>query len=577
MEAIALMLLSFLGYIVAYHTYGKFLARKIFKLSSSRAVPSVEQEDGIDFIPTRKGVIFGHHYTSIAGTGPIVGPAIGIIWGWIPAMVWIFLGSIFMGAVHDFGSLVLSLRNKGESLSEFAARYINVRLRYISFLIIFLELLIIIAIFGLIIAVIFKMFPQSVFPVWSEIPIAFGLGWLIYKRGKNVVLATVAAVTLMYITVFIGHYFPIDLPDFGSLPATGAWTIILLAYAFIASTIPVNRLLQPRDYINAWQLFIAMGLLVIGVFGSGVGGELEIVAPAFNLAASGAPPILPFLFITIACGAISGFHCVVSSGTTSKQLAKEPDALFVGYGSMLLEAALATLVIIAVSAGIGIAYETGDGSILTGSAAWQEHYASWSASKGLASKINAVVIGSANMMESILIPKTMGIIIIGVFIASFAGTTLDSATRVQRYVITELVKKVNLPVISNRYSTTAFAVLTAAGLAFTTGADGKGALTLWPLFGAVNQLLAALALLVISNYLKLNRHGLSYLLTAIPCLIILGFTIWAIILNEITFIQSGSSLLILLNGIVFILSVWMVIEGGYAMLKAEEGLEDNDK
>ncbi|NQV14204.1 carbon starvation protein A [bacterium] len=569
MDAIALMLVSFLGYIVAYHTYGKFLAKKIFRLSSDRTVPSVAQEDGLDYIPTQKGIIFGHHYTSIAGTGPIVGPAIGIIWGWIPAMLWIFLGSIFMGAVHDFGSLVLSLRNKGESLSEFAARYVNSRLRYISFLIIFLELLIIIAIFGLIIAVIFKLFPESVFPVWCEIPIALGLGWIIYKRGKNVILPTMAAVTLMYMTVIIGHYLPLNLPDFGSLPATGVWTLILLAYAFIASTIPVNRLLQPRDYINAWQLFIAMGLLVIGVLGSGFSGKMEIVAPAYNLAATGAPPILPFLFITIACGAISGFHCVVSSGTTSKQLANEPDALFVGYGSMLMEAALATLVIIAVAAGIGMAYETADGSILTGSAAWQEHYATWAASEGLASKINAVVIGSANMMESILIPKALGIVVIGVFIASFAGTTLDSATRIQRYVITELFRDIKLVKINNRYVTTGIAVATAAGLAFTTGADGKGALTLWPLFGAVNQLLAALALLVISIYLKKNRQGFAFLVTAIPCLIILVFTVWALFLNQISFIENKQSLLIFLNGLVFLLSLWMVAEGAITILKLD--------
>lgn len=561
MEAVALMLFSFVGYIIAYHTYGKYLARKIFRLKADRLVPSRELEDGLDYIPTKKSIIFGHHYTSIAGTGPIVGPAIGIIWGWVPAMLWIFLGSIFMGAVHDLGSLVLSLRNKGESLSEFAARYVNKRLRYVSFLIIFLELLIIIAVFGLVIAVIFKMFPQSVFPVWMEIPIALGLGWMIYSRGMNVILSTALAVTLMYGTVFLGHYVPFNMPDIGGLPATGVWTLILLTYAFIASTIPVNRLLQPRDYINAWQLFIAMGILVLGILGSGIGGNLKLVAPAFNTAALGAPPLLPFLFITIACGALSGFHSVVSSGTTSKQVASEPDALFVGYGSMLMEAVLATLVVIAVAAGIGMAYETADGSILTGTSAWQEHYASWAASEGLASKINAVVIGSANMMESIWVPKSLGIIIIGVFIASFAGTTLDSATRIQRYVITELFRDIKLTKFTNRYVATAFAVITAAGLAFVTGADGKGALTLWPLFGAVNQLLAGLALLVITTYLKQKREGFIYLISGIPCLIISGLTIWAIIINELNYWSASQGLLMLINGLVLILAIWMVAEG----------------
>ncbi len=570
MKAVALMLFSFVGYLVAYHTYGKFLAHKIFKLNVDRKVPSQELEDGVDYIPTSKGIIFGHHYTSIAGTGPIVGPAIGIIWGWVPAMIWIFFGSIFMGAVHDLGSLVLSLRNKGESLSEFAARYVNLRMRYIAFLIIFLELLIIIAIFGLVIAVIFKMFPQSVFPVWMEIPIAITLGWLVYKRGANVLMSTIIAVGVMYITVFLGHYLPFSMPAIGGLPATGVWTIILLIYAGAASVVPVNRLLQPRDYINAWQLFIAMGVLVAGIMASGLWGRLEMVAPALNTSPVGAPPLLPFLFITIACGALSGFHAVVSSGTTSKQIANEPDALFVGYGSMLMEAVLATLVVIAVGAGIGLAYQQVDGSVLTGTVAWHQHYASWAASQGLASKINAVVVGSANMMESIWIPKSLGIIIIGVFIASFAGTTLDSATRIQRYVITELFRDMKLKAFTNRYIVTAIAVLTAAALAFITGADGKGALTLWPLFGAVNQLLAGLALIVITIYLKKKRKGLTYLITAIPALIILVMTIWAIVLNEFNYWESGHSLLIFINGIVFILAVWMVIEGLVFFLKRPE-------
>ncbi|MCF7823342.1 MAG: carbon starvation protein A [Candidatus Marinimicrobia bacterium] len=569
MEVIALMVLSFAGYIIAYHTYGKYLSKRIFKLSVDRIVPAHEFEDGLDYIPSKRGIIFGHHFTSIAGTGPIVGPAIGIIWGWIPAMLWIFLGSIFMGAVHDLGALVLSLRNRGESLSEYAAKYINPRVRYISFFVIYLELLIIIAIFGLIIALIFKMFPQAVFPVWSEIPIAVLMGWMVYTRGKSVLLSTILAVTLMYLTVIVGHFLPLNMPAIGSVPATGIWTIILLVYVYFASTIPVNRLLQPRDYINAWQLFVAMSLLVLGIIMSGISGNLNIVAPGVNLNASGAPPMLPFLFITIACGAISGFHSVVSSGTTSKQVSSEPDALFIGYGSMLMEAALATLVVIAVAAGIGMAYETIDGNILTGTAAWQEHYATWSASKGLASKINAVVIGSANMMQILFIPKTLGIVIMGVFIASFAGTTMDSATRIQRYVIGELFRDIKYKQLTNRYITTGFAVLTAAILAFATGANGMGALKLWPLFGAVNQILAGLALVVITVFLKNRRPGLSYLISGIPAIIILIMTIWAIVLSEVTYLADGHILLAVINAMVLVLALWMVGEGVLTIIKSK--------
>jgi len=559
MGAILLMVVSFAGYIIAYNTYGKFLAKKIFRLNEEAVVPSKEFEDGVDYVPTRKGIIFGHHYTSIAGTGPIVGPAIGIIWGWLPAMIWVFVGSIAMGAVHDFGALIISLRNKGKSISEITAKYIGSRVRYIFFLVVFFELLIVIAIFGLVIAIIFTMFPASVFPVWMEIPIAVILGWMIYKRKKNVMFSTIIAVAIMYVTVLLGHCIPFKMPQIAGMPSTGIWAILLLAYAFIASTLPVTKLLQPRDYINAWQLFVAMILLVLGVFVSGFTADLHIVAPVVNLWPKGAPPMWPFLFITIACGAISGFHSLVSSGTSSKQISREADASLVGYGSMLLEAALATLVIIAVSAGIGMAYKTGEGNILTGVAAWNTHYSSWAASSGLGSKINAMVIGSANMMASLGIPKAFGMVIMGVFIASFAGTTLDSATRIQRYVVTELFTDMKLKFMTNKYAATAFAVITAAILAFATGADGKGALKLWPMFGAVNQLLAALTLLLVTIYLR-GKGGYKYLVSGIPCVFMLFLTIWGVVINEVNFITKANWLLTAINGIILVLSLWMSLE-----------------
>ena len=560
METILLMVGAFVGYLLAYHTYGRFLARKIFKLNPESVVPSHEFKDGKDYVPTRRGIIFGHHFTSIAGTGPIVGPAIGVIWGWVPAMIWIFVGSIVMGAVHDFGSLVLSLRNQGKSVSDIASDFIGPRVKYVFFLVVFFELLIVIAIFGLVIAVIFAMFPASVFPIWMEVPIAVALGWFIYKRGASVGISTFIAVFAMFATVVMGHWLPFSLPAVGPIAPTGLWTILLLIYAFIASTLPVTTLLQPRDYINAWQLAVAMTLLIIGVFVAGTTTDIEIVAPAFNPDPVGAPPVLPFLFITIACGAISGFHSLVSSGTSSKQLDNERDAQAIGYGSMLMEAALATLVIITVAAGIGMAYETADGTILTGTAAWNTHYESWAASTGLGSKINAMVIGSANLIACLGIPKSMAVIIMGVFVASFAGTTLDSATRIQRYIIMELATNIKAPALNRKYPATAFAVITAAILAFATGADGKGALTLWPLFGAVNQLLATLALLVLTLYLQ-RKGGFKYLITAVPLVFMTFMTMWSVCLNELNFLEQGNWLLTLINGIILLLSVWVVVEG----------------
>ena len=560
MDVVLIMVISFVGYVIAYQLYGRFIGKKIFSLSNENTTPSVEMEDGMDYVPTKKGIIFGHHFTSIAGTGPIVGPAIGVIWGWVPALIWILVGNIVMGAVHDFGALVLSLRNQGKSISEVTAKYINPRTRTIFFILVFLELWIVIAIFGLIIAIVFNTFPQSVFPVWCEIPIAIVLGYALYKRGAKVGLATTVAVVCMYITVVLGHFMPLTLPAIGAMPATGAWSIILLIYAFIASTLPVTTLLQPRDFINAWQLLIAMALLVLGVFASAIGGSLHLAAPALRMNPEGSPPMWPMLFITIACGAISGFHSLVSSGTSAKQVHYEEDALFVGYGSMVTEGFLATLAIIAVAAGIGISYNGPDGEILTGAAAWTHHYSSWAAANGLGSKVGAFVEGSANMVSFIGIPKAIGIVIMGVFVASFAGTTLDTATRIQRYVIQELGSDTKVKFLTGKYPATAVAVITAGILAFATGPTGNGAMKLWPLFGATNQTLAGLALITITLYLK-QKGGAKYLVSLIPAVFMIAMTLWALIYNEKNFLAAGNPLLYVVNAIIIVITVWMTIEG----------------
>lgn len=562
MDSLLLMVLSFLGYIVMYRLYGKFLGQKIFNLSPDAKVPSVELQDDMDYVPTKKEIIFGHHFTSIAGTGPIVGPAIAIIWGWLPAMIWVFLGSIIMGAVHDFGALIISMRNKGKSISEYTAKYINSRTKLIFFIIVFLELWIVISVFGLVIAVIFNMFPASVFPVWLEIPIAVLLGYMVYKKGKNVTSWAIYAIIAMYVTVVIGYFLPLQMPAIAGIPATGVWTILLLIYAFIASILPVTTLLQPRDFINSHELVIAMALLILGIIVASFSSGLDFVAPAIQATPAGAPPMWPFLFITIACGAISGFHSLVSSGTSSKQVRQEADALFVGYGSMLMEGALATLVIIAVAAGIGMGYNG-----LSGFEAWNKHYASWAAAQGLSSKINAFVIGSANMIETLRIPHGIAVTIMGVFVASFAGTTLDTATRIQRYVVTEIANDFRLNIFQNRYVSTGFVVVTAAILAFATGADGKGALTLWPLFGAVNQVLAALALFIITLYLK-RKGGLKWLVSGIPAVFMAIMTTWAAIENQFNFSGAKNLLLQVVNFIIIIIAVWVIVEAVIQFFKS---------
>jgi carbon starvation protein len=567
MLTVLLMVAAFVGYIVAYNTYGRFLARRIFRIDPDACVPSVSRCDERDFVPTRRIIVFGHHFASIAGTGPIVGPAIGVIWGWVPAFIWVFVGSIVMGGVHDFGALVISLRNQGRSIADITSELIGPRVRIIFFLVVMLILWVVIAIFGLVIALIFIRFPASVIPIWCEIPIAVALGWLVYRRKleRGLLIFDISAVVLMYATILVGWRFPFLMPTVFGIPATGVWTVILLVYAFVASVLPVTVLLQPRDYINAWELVVALALMVLGVLVAGFGGHLPLVAPAFRSGVPGAPPLWPILFITIACGAISGFHSLVSSGTSSKQLAREPDALFVGYGAMLVESALAVLVIIACCAGIGMAYHTADGSVLHGVAAWTRHYATWGAAEGMNANLDAFITGAANLLASFGIPVGAAVTVMGVLVVSFAGTTLDTATRLQRYVIAELATSARLPALGNAWAATTIAVVSAGALAFATGANGAGALRLWPVFGALNQLLAGLALLVIAAWLRPRTR--YYWLALGPALFMLLMTSWALVMKIAQFAKAQNWLLTTVSVICLLLEAWMVVETVVVWLK----------
>jgi len=548
-------------YLVAYNTYGKFLGKKIFRLSDENTCPSHAFRDDIDFVPTNKHILFGHHFTSIAGLGPIVGPAIAVIWGWVPAVLWVLFGSIFLGAVHDFGALVVSLRTGGRSIGDISAGLVNNRVRTLFLLIIFFLLWIVIAIFALIIAILFDMYPQSVIPVWLEIPLALWLGYMVYIKGASHVKLGIIALVIMYITIILGAYLPVDIRCFGisSKWAIAAWMIILFIYSYVASTLPVQTLLQPRDYINSHELFVAMGLLVLGV----VISRPEIVAPALNLSPKGAPPIWPFLFVVIACGAISGFHSLVSSGTSSKQCYSEDDAVYVGYGSMLMEGALATMVIVALAGGLGLGLHAKTG-MLFGRAAFAYHYSSWAAASGLGAKIGAFVTGSANMIAAYGIPHKFTVAIMGVFIVSFAVTTLDTATRLQRYVIGELAMAYKMPRLAGRHPATLIAVLSAFVLAFYNG-SGKGALVLWPLFGTVNQLLGALALLIVTIYLAKKRMSTVY--TLIPMVFMTIMTGWAMLINLGDFYRNSNWLLFTIGVSVFILEVWMILESALFLFR----------
>ncbi|MGC9471496.1 MAG: carbon starvation CstA family protein [Bacteroidales bacterium] len=555
MNSFLLVVLALAGYIVAYHTYGKWLGSKIFRLSDTTPMPSHELHDGVDFVPARKHILFGHHFTTIAGLGPIVGPAIGIIWGWLPAFIWVFAGSIFMGAVHDFSTLVISARHQGKSLGELTGDLISPSARYAFQFIMQFLLFIVLSVFVMIEGVLFGMYPESVIPVWLQIPIAVWLGWKI-RSGKNDLLYSLIAVFLLYLTIVAGAYLPVRIFPLAGSPVN-TWCLVLFVYVYFASTVPVQKLLQPRDYINAHQLIIAMGLLFLGLAIAHPPVSAPAVNPSAYASGSDVPALMPILFITIACGAISGFHSLASSGTTVKQVDREKDTLFVGYGGMIWESFLAVLVLMAVAAGLGMGMEQ-EGILFTGREAFDQHYASWASAEGLGAKLGAFITGAANLFHSLGIPVNVGQTVIAVFIVSFANTTLDSATRIQRLSLQEIFRNRQGKVIrpmNNRYVAT-FAVVLAAALMTFADEAAQGAMKLWPLFGSLNQLLAALALGVVTVYLFRKKRNIW--VAFLPMVLVLVFTLWAMFENLIRFIGANNLLLAAISCIILLLTAWLL-------------------
>ncbi len=542
MQSIMIVLMGLVGMTFGWFVYSKFIATKIYQLDPDFVTPANEFNDGVDFVPTNKYVLWGHHFTSVAGAAPIVGPAIAVYWGWVPAVLWVTLGTIFFAGVHDFGALWASSRHKGKSIGALSEDVIGKRTRALFMVVIFLVLLMVNAVFGVVIAGAFVNTPNAVFPAWSAIAVALIIGQLLH-RNFNLAILSVVGVMALYFSIYIGSLIPLELPEgMLGLSPNANWIIILFIYAAIASMLPVWVLLQPRDFINGMQLFVGLFLLYGAVFLS----LPDISAPAFNnQMTEDAPSLVPLLFVTIACGAVSGFHGIVSSGTSSKQLDKETDARFVGYFAAMGEGSLALITIVAVS-----------GAALAATPEiWHEIYDKY----GTAGAGTFIQGGAQMITNGWGIPVSVTSTLLATMVALFAGTTMDSGVRLQRYIIQEWGDIYGIPLFKKGFAATLIAVTSCLLLAFGAGgASGSGGLTIWPLFGSTNQILAGMTLLVISVMLiKLGRPA-KY--TMLPMIFVLFTSCWAAIIKLMEFWAAGNWLLVTIDIVVLVTSLLVILE-----------------
>ncbi|WP_408009536.1 carbon starvation protein A [Pseudalkalibacillus sp. A8] len=578
MSSLLLAAIGIFIFLIGYRYYAKFIAEKIYKLDSNFTTPAHKYKDGVDFVPTNRFVLWGHHYSSVAGAAPIVGPAIAVYWGWVPAVIWVILGTVFAAGVHDFGALVLSIRNKGQSVGTIANKLIGHRAKILFLFIILILVLMVNAVFAWVIANLFVNFPASVLSIFIQIPLAIWIGYAVYKKSGSMLLPSILALAFMYGAAVLASRFEflqIDLVKWfggegttvmfglnGVSMAFFVWIIVLMVYVYFASTLPVWKLLQPRDYINSHQLVLGLVILYLGVIFT----NPTITAPAVN---SGADiSMWPLLFITIACGAISGFHGLVASGTSSKQLDKETDAKFVGYLGAVGEGMLALLAIIAVTT----FFATG--------ADFTAAYSSFAAAS--AGGLGNFIAGAGVLASGVGIPADIAATIVAVIVISFAATSLDTSVRLMRYIISELGTEYKIPALTKAHVATSIAVGTSAMLVLLPEGPngfGSGGYLLWPLFGTSNQLLAGITLLLVSIWLK--KQGRNFMPTFIPMVFVLFMTVWAMG-KQVIFDWSGAGtadtniLLFVFGALILGFALWIVAEA-FKVLSQKQDPSDMDK
>jgi carbon starvation protein len=526
MNLIILFVISGIILLVAYFTYGRYVSGKIM-INNKNTTPAHRLEDGVDYIHSKTPVVLGHHFASIAGAGPIVGPIIAITFGWVPAVIWILVGGIFFGAVHDLTSMIASMRHDGKSIGVIIQKYIGQQGKHLFLIFSFATLILIIGVFADIIAKTFVNSPgvASASILFIALAIVFGIVNKMTSNKKGAfALTSVVGVVLMYYFVYLGMQVPFLL-DYK------LWIVILMIYAFIASVTPVSFLLQPRDYLNSFLLYGLMIFAVVGVFVANpeIKMDSQVQVSTENLGY-----LFPVLFVTIACGAISGFHSLVASGTTSKQVDQEKDAKVIGYGGMLIESFLA---IISVGAVIVIS---------------RTEYASRLSVEG---PVTMFADGLGGIIPSTGISSTLATSFVALTVSAFALTTLDTCTRLARFTFQEFFEdvdhKAGKMLSGNRYVAT-FIVVVLSVLLLTSGEFT----TLWPIFGSANQLLAALALLAVSVWLIKRKVKPTFVL--IPMFFMFAVTLSSLLLFAVQNFNKGVYILSVIAGLLFLLSVVLI-------------------
>jgi len=518
MSSLAVILISLVLFWWGYRFYCKRF-ENLWQIDTKRPTPAVSKYDGVDYVPARHWlVLFGHHFASIAGAGPIIGPVIAcILWGWFPSLIWIVLGTILFGGVHDFGTLITSVRQGGSSIAEIADEAISRRARIIFSVFLLLALILIVAVFVYFCADTFTKEPRIVLPSLGIIPVAMLLGFMLYNLRVNIVLSTGLGLALLIGLIFLGNIFPIALNKNAML----IWTIVLLVYCYFASVLPVNILLQPRDYLSSYLLFAGVGFGYLGILIL----RPNLTAPSYVRFDSSEGMLWPMLFVTIACGAISGFHSLVASGTSSKQLANERDAKRIGYGGMVAEGIVALLAVVAICAGIKSP-----------------------ALSTMLKEMGPVRLfsqGYQNISQPLL--GGYGGFIAITILNAFILTTLDTATRISRYIAEELFK------IKNRYLSTILVIIAGGALAIS-GKWNK----IWPAFGASNQLMAALTLIVLSSWLFCKNKRIRYVL--FPAIFMLITTMGALVYQLLRYWQGKDYILFSISLLLIALAAFMLVE-----------------